>query len=64
MWCSFPGESYIFAFSLVIFDGSEGFVVQGGKKDKDQIPLLGQKLRAFILLEISKISVIQRPHMT
>lgn len=63
MWWSFPGESYIFAFSLVIFDGSEGFIVQGGKKDKDQVPLPGQKLRAFIPLEMNKISVIQRPRM-
>lgn len=55
MRCSFPGESYIFAFLFVIFDGSEGVVAQGGKKGKDQVPLCGQKLRAFISLEKSKI---------
>lgn len=51
----FPGESYIFAFLFVIFDGSEGFIMQGGKKDKDQVPLPGQKLKAFIPVEMSKI---------
>lgn len=51
MPCSFPGETYVFAF----FDGSECFLVQGG--DKGQVPLLAQKLRAFISLEMSKISV-------
>lgn len=56
MGCSFPGESYTFAFLFVIFGGSEGFTVQGGKKDKDQVPLPGQKLKAFILMEMSKIS--------
>lgn len=34
-----------------------GFIVQGGKKDKDQVPLPGQKLKAFIPVEMSKISV-------
>lgn len=53
----FPGESYTFAFLFVIFDGSEGFIVQGGKKDKDQALLPGQKLKAFIPVEMSKISV-------
>lgn len=37
--------------------------MQEGKKGKDQV-LPGQKLRAFIPLEMIKISVIERPHMT
>lgn len=57
MQCSFPGESYTFAFSFVIFDGSEGFTVQGEKEDKDRVPLPVQKLKAFIPMEMSKISV-------
>lgn len=54
---SSPGESYTFVFLFVIFDGSEGFVVRGGKKDKDQVPLPGEKLKAFIPMEMSKSSV-------
>lgn len=60
MQYSFPGESHTLAFLFVIFDGSEGFIVQGGKKD----PLPGQKLKVFIPMETSKISVRKRPHMT
>lgn len=57
MWFSFPGESYTFAFLFVIFDGSESFTVQEGEKDKDHVLLPGQKLKAFIPVEMSKISV-------
>lgn len=31
--------------------------MQGGEKDKDQVPLPGQKLKVFIPVEMSKISV-------
>lgn len=55
MQYSFPGESHTLAFLFVIFDGTEGFIVQGGRKD--QVPLPGQKLKAFIPMEMSKISV-------
>ncbi|KAF2974420.1 hypothetical protein EK904_009980 [Melospiza melodia maxima] len=56
MQYSVPGESHTLAFFfLSFFDGSEGFIVQGGRTD--QVPLPGQKLKAFIPMEMSKISV-------
>lgn len=55
MQYSFLGESHTSALLFVIFDGPEGFIVQGGEKDR--VPLPGQKLKAFIPVEMSKISV-------
>lgn len=46
---------YSCLFCLWFFDASESFVVQGGKKDKDQVPLNGRKLRAFIPIKMSKL---------
>lgn len=60
MQYSFPGESHTSAFLFVIFDRSEGFIVQGGEKGR--IPLPGQKLKAFIPVEMSKISVGEATH--